>query len=84
MNKLYKVSIRVILAMVKEMEWEDFYINREDILKENGKIIPCKVMENCFIPMKKQHIKEIGKIINSMDKVKSSTILPIKWQSNNQ
>ncbi len=45
-------------------------------MMDNGNLIKCMALENCIMKMEIQPMKDTGKMINSMDKVESTTWNP--------
>jgi hypothetical protein len=59
---------KVINGIISEMVMEVYTLNREDIIKENGKMIRCKDLGDSIIRMERLLMRDIGKMMNLMDR----------------
>jgi uncharacterized Zn-binding protein involved in type VI secretion len=61
-----EVGMKDIRKTVLDKVMENFIINKEAFMKENGKIIKCTVTENCIIATGSSHMKVSGTKMNLM------------------
>jgi hypothetical protein len=57
---------KVINGIISETVMEVYILNREDIIKENGKMIRCKDLVDSIIRMERLLMRDIGRMINLM------------------